>query len=154
MRNRLLLGVLAGAAGTTALNTTTYLDMLVRGRPASSTPEQTVERLSDVTGVDVRGDDDARGARTTALGALTGIGAGLASGAVYGALRGLGLRPGLLGGTAISAGIALLAGNAPMTVLGVTDPRSWPVSSWVSDVVPHLAYGAVTAATMRALESR
>lgn len=38
-----------------------------------------------------------------------------------------------------------------MTVLGVTDPRSWSVGAWVSDVVPHLAYGAVTAAVLRRL---
>jgi hypothetical protein len=38
-----LLGAAAGAAGTTALNTVTYLDMAVRGRPTSSTPEDIVE---------------------------------------------------------------------------------------------------------------
>ncbi len=42
-----LLGAAAGAAGTTALNVVTYLDMAVRGRPASSTPEMTVEKLSE-----------------------------------------------------------------------------------------------------------
>ena len=35
---RLLAGIAAGAAGTTALNATTYLDMALRGRPASRTP--------------------------------------------------------------------------------------------------------------------
>jgi len=145
-------GLLAGAAGTTALNTVTYLDMVARGRGASSTPEQTVEQLSERTGVAIPGDEDARSARTSGLGALTGIGAGLAAGAVYGAVRGLGWRPGLLGGTAVSGAVALLAGNVPMTALGVTDPRTWPVSSWVSDVVPHLAYGLVTAVTARAVE--
>ena len=38
----MLRGAAAGAAGTTALNVVTYLDMAVRGRPASSTPERTV----------------------------------------------------------------------------------------------------------------
>ncbi len=33
---RLLLGAAAGAAGTTALDAVTYLDMALRGRPASS----------------------------------------------------------------------------------------------------------------------
>ncbi|MCP9968874.1 hypothetical protein LUX57_29935 [Actinomadura madurae] len=46
--DRLTRGLAAGAAGTTALNLVTYLDMAVRGRPASSTPEQSVERLADV----------------------------------------------------------------------------------------------------------
>jgi hypothetical protein len=39
-----LLGSAAGAAGTTTPNAVTYLDTAVRGRPASSTPEDTVER--------------------------------------------------------------------------------------------------------------
>jgi hypothetical protein len=47
---------------------------------------------------------------------------------------------------------ALLAGNAPMTVLGVTDPRQWNAEAWISDVVPHLAYGAVTAWSFDAAE--
>jgi hypothetical protein len=37
-----------------------------------------------------------------------------------------------------------------MTALGVTDPRSWDATSWLSDVIPHLAYGAVTAAVLTA----
>jgi hypothetical protein len=45
--NRLMLGVLhgaaAGAAGTTALNAVTYLDMLIRARPESTTPGQVVD---------------------------------------------------------------------------------------------------------------
>lgn len=147
-----LTGLLAGAAGTTALNTATYLDMVLQGRGASTTPEQTVQALSERTGVEVPGDEDEREGRTSGLGALTGIGAGLAAGAAYGALRGLGWRPGLLGGTAVATTIALLAGNAPMTALGVTDPRTWPASSWVSDLVPHLAYGVVTAVAVRAVE--
>jgi len=32
-----------------------------------------------------------------------------------------------------------------------TTALSWSASSWVSDVVPHVAYGAVTAALLRAL---
>jgi hypothetical protein len=45
-----------------------------------------------------------------------------------------------------------LAGNAPMTLLGVADPRTWPLSSWAADVVPHLAYGAVTASVLEWLD--
>ena len=37
-----------------------------------------------------------------------------------------------------------------MTALGITDPRTWGTSDWVSDVVPHLVYGVVTAATAEA----
>ncbi|MFI9589446.1 hypothetical protein [Nonomuraea sp. NPDC052265] len=31
--------------------------------------------------------------------------------------------------------------NVPLTLLDVTHPREWPAGAWVSDVVPHLAYG-------------
>ena len=47
-----LRGAAAGASGTTALNTLSYLDMVARARPASTTPEATVEELSKRTGVD------------------------------------------------------------------------------------------------------
>lgn len=40
MTRRFLHGLAAGAAGTTALNAVTYLDMALRGRPASTTPEE------------------------------------------------------------------------------------------------------------------
>ena len=53
LRRAFLAGAAAGAAGTTALNGVTYLDMAVRGRPASSTPEDTVDRLAEAVGVDI-----------------------------------------------------------------------------------------------------
>lgn len=145
-----LLGAAAGAAGTTALNTVTYLDMVVRGRPASSTPEQTVEALTDRAHVTVPGDGGVRQNRVAGLGPLTGIAAGLGVGVLLGLARAVGRRP----GTATATAAALLVGNAPMTLLGVTDPRTWPVSSWVADVVPHVAYGAVTAAVLEQLDPR
>jgi hypothetical protein len=46
---------------------------------------------------------------------------------------------------------AMAAANLPMTGLGITDPRQWSAKSWLSDAVPHLAYGAVTGALLRAL---
>lgn len=41
----------------------------------------------------------------------------------------------------------MLGANGPMAGLGVTDPRSWSAGDWAADVVPHLAYGLVTAWT-------
>ncbi len=41
-----------------------------------------------------------------------------------------------------------------MTLLGVTDPRTWPATSWVADVGPYLAYGAATAAVLARLDPR
>ena len=147
-----LLGAAAGAAGTTALNGVTYLDMAVRGRPSSSTPQDTVETLSDKGHVPVPGQGDARQNRIAGLGPLTGLLAGVGTGALLGVARSAGWRPGPVGGTVVATVGALLAGNAPMTLLGVTDPRSWPASSWLADVVPHLAYGVVTGMVLDRLD--
>ena len=147
--HRLLAGLAAGAAGTTALNLVTYLDMLVRARPASTTPEDTVrvaERCTRLSLASGGPDSDAAGNRRSALGALLGIAAGLGVGAAYGAVRpALGQVPlPLLG---LAAGLAANVGTTgPMVALGVTDPRGWPASSWLSDLLPHLAYGIATAA--------
>ena len=147
-----LLGAAAGAAGTTALNIATYLDMAVRGRPASSTPEDTVEALSALVHVPVPGAAETRSNRLQGLGALTGLVAGVGIGALVGAARAAGWRPGLAAGATAATVGALVGTNGPMTVLGVTDPRTWPASSWVADIVPHLAYGAVTAAVLDGLD--
>ena len=149
-----LLGAAAGAAGTTALNAVTYLDMAVRGRPSSSTPEKTVEALSEKAHIPIPGEGDAEQNRIAGLGPLTGLLAGVGTGAALGLARSAGWRPGLAAGTAAATLGALVGTNGPMTALGVTDPRSWPASSWVSDIVPHLAYGAVTAALLDRLTDR
>lgn len=152
MLTMVLRGAAAGAAGTTALNAATYVDMAVRGRPSSSTPEDTVEAMADEVHVRVPGNEDSRGNRLTGLGALVGIAAGVGVGALYGLARGAGWRPGLLVGALATTVGAEVAGNGPMTALGVTDPRSWPPSSWAADLLPHLAYGVVTAAVLSALD--
>jgi hypothetical protein len=41
----------------------------------------------------------------------------------------------------------MVAGNGPLTMLKVSDPRQWSPGDWAADVLPHLAYGLVTAAT-------
>jgi hypothetical protein len=140
-----LLGAAAGAAGTTALNAVAYLDMAVRGRPASRTPETTVERLAEVAHLPVPDEN-----RLAGLGGLSGLIAGTGTGAILGVAQAAGLRVGTITATAV----VLLAGNGPMTVLGVSDPRTWSAVDWVSDVVPHLAYGAVTVAVLDAMTSR
>ncbi|RKS73870.1 hypothetical protein CLV35_2364 [Motilibacter peucedani] len=152
LMSRVLAGAAAGAAGTTALNAITYLDMVVRARPASSTPEKTVEALADRLGVTVPGDDDQRQARVAGLGPLTGIAAGVSTGALLGVLRALGVRPGPVAGSLLATGTVLVASNGPMTTLGVTDPREWSAGDWVSDVVPHAGYAVVTTAVLRALD--
>jgi hypothetical protein len=144
-------GALAGAAGTTALNTSTYLDMLIRGRGTSSTPEDMVEKLTDKTGVTIPGGDDSRPNRVSALGALNGIGVGVGVGAALGLAYSAGWRPKILTAGLVAAGVAMGATDGPMAALGVTDPRKWGTTDWLSDVVPHLAYGLVTAAALLSL---
>src|SRR5918998_5620893 len=87
-----LRGAAAGAAGTSALNAVTYLDMVVRGRPSSSTPEQTVEKLADKAHVPIPGDEDTRSNRVQGLGPLTGLVAGIGVGVLAGLARAAGFR--------------------------------------------------------------
>jgi len=151
MMRGLAAGAAAGAAGTTALNAATYLDMSVRGRPTSDTPEQTVEALASKAGAKIPGEGETRDNRVAGLGPLSGVLTGVGIGALAGALRGLGVRvPFPL--AAVGVGGAAMAGaDLPMAALGVTDPRTWPPSSWAADAGPHLAYGVVTVAVLRGL---
>lgn len=154
MSSRLIKGVgagaAAGAAGTTALNAVTYLDMVLRGRAPSSTPRETVERLTKKVGLEVAGDAETRENRLEALGQLLGLTAGVGTGMAVGLAYGVGWRPRPVIGAAVATVAALVAGNGPMAVLGVTDPRSWSRVDWASDVVPHVAYGIAAACVLRA----
>src|SRR5947208_3451080 len=87
-----LRGAAAGAAGTTALDIVTYLDMAVRGRPASSTPENTVEKLAGELHLDIPGNEQQRPNRLAGLGALTGLVAGGGGGVLGGLARAAGVR--------------------------------------------------------------
>ncbi|SDY44699.1 hypothetical protein SAMN05661080_03504 [Modestobacter sp. DSM 44400] len=147
-----LRGAAAGAAGTTALNAVTYLDMAVRGRGSSSTPEQTVEKLAEKAHVSIPGQGEKRENRLQGLGPLTGIVAGVGVGVLVGLARAAGFRSRPLVGTALTTAGVLVAANGPMTVLGITDPRTWSATAWVSDVVPHVAYAAVVKSTMDAFD--
>lgn len=144
-------GAAAGAAGVTALNAVTYIDMVMRGRPTSDTPEQTVERLSELTQVEIPGEGETRDNRIAGLGPLTGIAAGVVPGVLIALARSAGWRPNPALEVGVATSLALLGSNGPMTALGVTDPRTWPLSSWLSDLIPHFAYGAATSAVLRGL---
>lgn len=142
-------GAIAGAVGSAALNIVSYLDMAVRARPASSTPEQTAGRMADVVHVDL-GPEEKASNRRSGLGPVLGYGIGIAAGAAFGAFFArrrlpLPLAAGLLGGGVMATT------DGSMTVLGVTNPRTWRKADWLSDIVPHLAYGAAAAATWRRL---
>jgi hypothetical protein len=154
MLTSLLRGAAAGAAGTTALNAVTYVDMVVRGRPASDTPERTVTELADRAEIDIPGQGAQRDNRVSGTGALLGIATGVGVGVAAGLARRLGWRPSVPVGAAVT-GVAAMAGSAgPMASLGVSDPRSWSAADWISDALPHLAYGLVTTAALNAFPAR
>jgi hypothetical protein len=144
-------GAAAGAAGTTALNVITYLDIAVRGRPTSTTPERTVEAMARLFGLTVPGTGDTLANRLLGLGALTGYAAGIGMGLILGLAYAVGWRPGVVVATLVATAMALIGTNGPMTVLGVTDPRTWGVVGWISDLIPHFGYGLVTALVLRYL---
>jgi len=139
-------GAIAGAVGSTALNVVSYLDMVIRARPASSSPEQSAGRLADAVHIDL-GPEDRAANRRSGLGPLLGYATGVACAAAFTAAAGsrripLPVAAGLLG-----AGV-MLTSDGSMTALRVTDPRGWSRTDWMSDIVPHLAYGLAAAATL------
>ncbi|SDN90340.1 hypothetical protein SAMN05216368_10862 [Cryobacterium flavum] len=137
-------GAAAGAAGTTALNAVSYLGMALKGRPASSTPQATVEKLADVAQLTIPGSDVVRKNRIAGIGPMTGVIVGVGVGALLGLFRSAGWRPApVMSGLAATVG-ALIGGNVPMTVLGVTDPRTWTAKDWASDIAPHWHMGLLS----------
>ncbi len=159
MRRGVLAGIVAGAAGTVALNVATYADMALRGRSASSVPSQMAGILADRAGLDLSaGKGGAAGEqvenRKSGLGALLGYVTGLGVGGAYGLLSPV-LRwlPRSLAGAAV--GLAAMAtSDVPIARLGVSDPATWSRADWAADLIPHLAYGLVTVSTYDAITGR
>jgi hypothetical protein len=149
-------GAAAGAIGTAALNIATYLDMTVRGRPSSGVPGQVAAKIAHRLGIDLgagaeSGDDaDQKAqARTSGAGALMGYATGLGLGAAYGLLRSWkgtlkSTLPIPLAGVALGVA-AMAASDIPATLTGSTQPQTWGISGWLSDILPHLIYGVTTA---------
>jgi hypothetical protein len=138
-------GAIAGAVGTLALNAWTYLDMVVRARPASSTPEESARHLAQSVHLSL-GPEDRAANRRSGLGPLLGYGTGVGTAAAFTALAAGRRWPLPLAGVVLGA-TAMFASDATMTGLGVTDPRTWTRSDWLADALPHLAYGFAAAAT-------
>jgi hypothetical protein len=152
MTTGILAGMAAGAAGTAALDAATYLDMTVRGRGSSSTPQETVKAIEQRLPVSVPGEGATRENRVSGLASLSGIATGVGVGAVFGVLHHAGLRLPKPIGAVLVALSAMASTDVSMARLGVSDPRGWSVTDWLSDLVPHLFFGAVTYATLEALD--
>jgi hypothetical protein len=154
----LTLGAVAGAAGTLALDMISYGDMAVRGRASSDMPAEVVRRVSekvDFTPLSVPNEraDDVTKNRRSAVGALTGYSIGIGIGALYGACA-YAMPPGrrgTLNQSLFLAGIAMAASDVPAQLLGATNVKEWSPASWASDIVPHIAYGVITAAVFAAI---
>lgn len=152
--NRLLRGAIAGAAGTIALDLTTYGDMLVRGRGASSVPARMAGVLAEQSGIGPLAkttEGETADNRREAAGALLGYTTGVGIGIIYGMVRG---KPG--GGSTPAAGAAvgltaMAASDVPIALTGVSDPATWSPTDWLSDLIPHLVYGLVTVAVYEAI---
>ena len=159
MPNRILAGAIAGATGTLALNVASYADMLIRGRAASSVPAHVAGRIADQIGLSLEldshdeGDTQKLEHRQAALGALMGYANGVAIGVAYAVMRLVLPRPPAWLAGAILGSAAMAGSDYPATRLGVTDPRSWSGKDWAADVVPHMAYGVVTAAAFDHIKS-
>ena len=75
-------GAIAGAVGSAALNMVTYLDMAVRARPASTTPEESARRLSEALHIGL-GPEAPAANRRSGLGPLLGYTTGVLCGVVF-----------------------------------------------------------------------
>lgn len=127
--------------------------MVIRGRPASATPQNTIERVAGLCGICIPGSGESRDHRLEGLGALGGLAIGATLGAVYGLAKGIpvvGKSSAPAAGLGLACG-AMVATNGPMAVLGVSDPRNWRKVEWASDIVPHVLYGIVTEYTHRVI---
>jgi hypothetical protein len=154
MIREVITGAAAGAAGTTALNAVTYADMALRGRSASTTPEDAVNAIVERLPGDVPGSGDTRANRVAGLAPLMGLATGVAIGASYGlASRHFGTLP-RWAASGITAVAAMTLTNGPMAGLGITDPRGWTFGAWIADVVPHAAYGLVTVLTFDEMQPK
>jgi hypothetical protein len=156
MVRTILAGVIGGAVGELALNIVSYGDMFVRARPASDMPGKVAQRFADGLGIQFAqaGERPEKAeARREASGAILGYGMAMLVAVAFSVLRRLGLRlPVPIAGLAM-AGTAMAISDSTATVLGVADPTEWGVAGWLSDIVPHAAYGIAAAATIELIES-
>jgi hypothetical protein len=157
MLRTILSGAIAGAAGELVLNVVSYGDMLVRARPASSMPGTVAGKMADLAGVEFAKPGerpDKAEIRKEATGALLGYVVAITTAVAYALLRRAGLRlPVPVGGLGMAAA-ATLVSDSTATALGATDPRTWGVSGWLSDIIPHASYGLAAAAALEFIEGR
>ncbi|MGY2001873.1 hypothetical protein [Blastococcus sp. SYSU DS1024] len=151
MTSTFVRGLAAGALGAVVLDAVNYLDMAVRGRPASTVPERLVDAVAARAGREIPGRGAARDARRTALGALAGTVNGLGVGVLASAVRSLGVRFPAPVGALLAGAASTAATDGAVAALGVSDPRDWSADDWLADALPHLAYGAAVQGVLEAV---
>src|SRR5215212_11086095 len=154
MLRGVLLGAVAGATGNLTLEVVTYGDMLLRGRAASGVPAKMVATMADDFGIEALASattGNQADNRRSAAGALLGYTLGVGLGGAYGLVRPiLGRVSTPLAGVAVGLA-AMTAADASYAVTGASDPKTWTITDWISDLVPHVIYGLVTVATYEAI---
>jgi hypothetical protein len=150
---RIALGAIAGAVGTVALNVATYLDMSIRGRPASEVPARVAATVADSLGADL-GNEQTAPNRRAGIGALLGYANGLGTGILLGLLSPLVGRLPVPLASVVVGGAAMAGSDVTSTTLGASDPRTWGASGWLADIGPHLTYGFFTVVAFRWLSGR
>ena len=148
MRRGLVAGAIAGAVGTIALEGASYADMYLQGRRASELPARAAAQLAERLGIDLGPpDDDTTDSHAAALGALLGYGLGVGAGAAFGLLTRQRGRTTVRAALGLGAAV-IVAADGPLIAQRLTDPRTWGVKGWMSDIVPHALYGVATATVL------
>ncbi len=140
-------GLLAGAAGTLALDIYTYADIFSSARPPSTLPATTVQKLAQGMGLSaLASDDEAAANRRNGAGALLGYGVGLGAGVGYAAVRPAfeGWLPWPIAGVLLGAS-TLIVSEGAANALGATDWSEWTSSEWLADIIPRTLYGLIVA---------
>ncbi len=158
---RLLSGVVAGAAGTLAMDLVWYAryrrgggeDGFADWEFATSTtsfeeasaPAKVARRAADAIGIDLP--DEAAGTATNVMHWLTGTGYGLGHSLLLG-------RRGVVTGGALTATGAFANSYALLGAMGLYKPIwEYDATTLAKDYSAHLAFGLATAATARLLAS-
>lgn len=149
----LLHGAVVGLAGTTALNVAGYAEIALLGRPISDTPGITVRTLAMKLHIRIPGEGQVQENRVAGLGPLIGYTVGLGMGMTVALAQAGGWSRTPASRYAFATLLALTVTNAPIALLGISDPRTWTVSDWVSDIVPHVLYALVTVRVLEKLEA-
>lgn len=137
-------GMLAGAAGATAMNAVSYLDQAVQGTSSTTSPAgpavpETAHQTTAAAGT------PSDTTRSAALGPLGGLGIGVGVGALAGLVRGSNATPPPVLAAVATGLVAMGIGEGAAIATGTAKSGWASPANLLRDLVPHLAYGVVTA---------